>query len=123
MILSIFMRETKLWPFAFRLEKKLDYYGETRYAKISLGLGQVLVDADRLNLGENAYELGIGAYESNYLGNKIKYSRYDFQMIKDIYFQDENFIDRDLLTLRGAILYTAVYLEVLLNRAKITLSE
>lgn len=118
LVLSIFMRETKLFPFSFRFERREDYYGNVRLAIISLGLGQMLADADLLNLGENSYNLGIGSIMKNYSGAPEKFSRYDFEIITEGYFNNDPFIDRDLFTIRGSVLYTTLYLQLLLNKAE-----
>lgn len=106
LILAIIMQESRFFPGSFRAEITND---NEIYA-LSFGLTHVLIDADFLYIST----------QYDYIGDGKKGER-DFDLISYFYLgnnrnEETYFSDWDLVTIRGSILYSLIYLDMLYQK-------
>lgn len=105
MVLAFFVQESRLLPGSFRAEIS----SENIYA-VSFGLAHTLIDADFLEIAAAHDDIGnndaggrnFDIISSRYLGNTAKQKTY--------------FSDYDLLTVRGSLLYSSIFMQLLYQK-------
>ncbi|WP_129408114.1 hypothetical protein [Marinitoga lauensis] len=105
LVLAIIMQESRFFPGSFRAE--LD--GDNIYA-LSFGLTHILIDSDFLYISST----------NNNIGDGDKGER-NFDLISYFYLgnnrnEETYFSDWDLVTIRGSILYSVIYLDMLYQK-------
>ena len=105
LLLAIAYQESRFFPGSYRAEIE----NENIYA-LSLGLTHILIDSDYLNF----------ASENKDIGDNIK-SNYTFGQISYYYLgnslnSEDVFSDMDLLMIRGAFLYSSIYLDMIYQK-------
>ncbi|SHF07462.1 hypothetical protein SAMN02745164_01730 [Marinitoga hydrogenitolerans DSM 16785] len=105
LILAIIMQESRFFPGSFRAE-----ISNGNIYALSFGLTHVLIDADFLDISNNNIDIGDGNKgESNF--DLISYFYLGNNRNEETYFSDW-----DLITIRGSILYSAIYLDMLYQK-------
>lgn len=105
MVLAFFVQESRLLPGSFRAEIS----SKNIYA-VSFGLAHTLIDADFLEIAAAYDDIGnndaggrnFDIISSRYLGNTAKQKTY--------------FSDYDLLTVRGSLLYSSIFMQLLYQK-------
>jgi len=106
MVLAFFVQESRLLPGSFRAEISSN---KNIYA-VSFGLAHTLIDADFLEIATAHDDIGnndaggrnFDIISSRYLGNTAKEKTY--------------FSDYDLLTVRGSLLYSSIFMQLLYQK-------
>ncbi|WGS64640.1 hypothetical protein [Marinitoga aeolica] len=116
LLLSIMYQESKFFPASFKAEIKTDDENIEYIDSVSFGLTHTLIDSDYLYISKNYNDIGNNKFEP-----------YNFSMISWYYLYGANpfnnptgeetyFSDWDLITIRGSILYSTIYLDMLYQK-------
>ena len=105
LILAVIMQESRFFPGSFRAEIR-----DNKIYALSFGLTHVLIDADFLYISETDEKIGDG--------NK---GERNFDLISYFYLgnirnEETYFSDWDLVTIRGSILYSLIYMDMLYQK-------
>lgn len=105
LLLAIAYQESRFFPGSYRAE-----ISNGNIYALSFGLTHILIDSDRIDISSTNGDIGDGINE-----------RYTFEQISYYYLgnslgDETYFSDKDLLMIRGAFLYSAIYLDMIYQK-------
>jgi len=115
LLLAVLFQESNFVPFSYRSE-----VSDNNIHGVSYSLSHILIDSDRLSISSVHDDIGdYDGIEADKIGDKT------FSIMSWIYFGNEEkegenttnvFMNWDLVSIRGSILYSLTYLDVLMNK-------
>ncbi|MDN5338024.1 MAG: hypothetical protein PWQ20_1094 [Thermotogaceae bacterium] len=105
LLLAVAYQESRFFPGSYRAEIE-----DGNIYSLSFGMSHILIDSDNIDISSNYSDIGNGEKESctfelisyYYLGNSLN--------------EEDIFTDLDLLMIRGAFLYSAIYLDMIYQK-------
>lgn len=117
LFLAVLFQESNFVPFSYRTE-----VSDNNIHGVSYSLSHILIDSDRLSISNSHPD--IGDYDGT-IGDKEDIGDKTFSIMSWIYFGNEDkwgegstnvFMNWDLVSIRGSVLFSLTYLNVLRNK-------